>query len=373
MPQMMLDDDDGTLGLLRDSVQGFAASFPGPRRLRERRAAGADLDRALWAGMAEAGWLGLTLPEDLGGAGLGEREQAVLSEALGRELLSEPLVQLAVFPATLLRHAASGAERNRLAAGLADGSAIVAPAWQGAKGAAAPVAARPEGEGFVLDGTLHFVSGAASASDFLVLAQNGGETLILSVPADQAQTANRPTLDGAQLGQITLTGARASADRVLLRGAAAVDAALAEAIRVTRLALAAELAGNASRALELTAAYTTDRVQFGKPIASFQAVQHRLVDMWGDAEFACAAVVNAIERLASGTGREAQLAVLAAKARAGDAATSIGRRAVHLHGAMGFTDECDIGHYLKRAVALNATLGQPEDLRLQFVALERAA
>jgi alkylation response protein AidB-like acyl-CoA dehydrogenase len=95
--------------------------------------------------------------------------------------------------------------------------------------------------------------------------------------------------------------------------------------------------------------------------------------MWGDAEFACAAVVNAVETAVLGGSKDATLATLAAKARAGDAAVSVARRSVHLHGAMGFTDECDIGLYLKRAINLNATLGQPEALRLQFVALERAA
>ncbi|MGO4842008.1 acyl-CoA dehydrogenase family protein, partial [Rhizobiaceae sp. 2RAB30] len=83
--------------------------------------------------------------------------------------------------------------------------------------------------------------------------------------------------------------------------------------------------------------------------------------------------VNAVTRQSEGDDKEARLAVLAAKARGGDAATSICRRAVHLHGAMGFTDEHDIGLYLKRAVALSATLGQPEALRLEFVELERAA
>ena len=158
----------------------------------------------------------------------------------------------------------------------------------------------------------------------------------------------------------------------VLQRAASVDALMAQPVRAGRVALAAELAGIASRAVEITIGYTKDRVQFGKPIASFQVVQHRLVEMWGDAEFACSAVNNAIERQAEG-GLEAELSILAAKARAGDAATSIGRRAVHLHGAMGFTDECDIGLYMKRAVALSATLGQPEALRLQFVEMEKAA
>jgi alkylation response protein AidB-like acyl-CoA dehydrogenase len=125
--------------------------------------------------------------------------------------------------------------------------------------------------------------------------------------------------------------------------------------------------------MEMAVAYTKQRVQFGKPIASFQAIQHRLVDMWGDAEFACAAVVNAVERTLGAGGTAGRLAVLAAKARAGDAAVTISRRAIHLYGAMGFTDECDIGLYMKRAVNLNATLGQPEALRMQFLALERTA
>ena len=148
---------------------------------------------------------------------------------------------------------------------------------------------------------------------------------------------------------------------------------LERAVAATRLALAAELAGIAAQALQATIDYTTTRIQFGKPIASFQAIQHRLVDMWSDAELAFAAVNNAVEEAEAGEGRAAALAILAAKARAGDAAVSICRRAVHLHGAMGFTDECDIGLFLKRAISLNAMLGQPEELRLAFVNLERAA
>jgi alkylation response protein AidB-like acyl-CoA dehydrogenase len=149
---------------------------------------------------------------------------------------------------------------------------------------------------------------------------------------------------------------------------------LDEAVQATRLdARGRTRRGAGSKALEATVDYTKERVQFGKPIASFQAIQHRLVDMWSAAEFSCAAIVNALERLADEPGKPAALAVLAAKARAGDAAVDITRKAIHLHGAMGFTDECDIGLYMKRAVNLNATLGNPAQLRLQFVALERAA
>ena len=134
MGQMAFDDEDGTLSMLRDSVAGFGERFPGPRSLRARRAGGADLDREVWSAMAEAGWLGLLVPSDDGGAGLTLREQAVLSEALGRALVTEPLAQLAVFAGTLLRAAPASGERTRLMAGIADGSLLVTSAWQGADG-----------------------------------------------------------------------------------------------------------------------------------------------------------------------------------------------------------------------------------------------
>jgi alkylation response protein AidB-like acyl-CoA dehydrogenase len=179
-------------------------------------------------------------------------------------------------------------------------------------------------------------------------------------------------VDGATLAELRFDGCHLAADHVLAQGLLG-SGLLDEAVQATRFALAAELAGVGSKALEATVDYTKERVQFGKPIASFQAIQHRLVDMWSAAEFSCAAIVNALERLADEPGKPAALAVLAAKARAGDAAVDITRKAIHLHGAMGFTDECDIGLYMKRAVNLNATLGNPAQLRLQFVALERAA
>ncbi len=374
MPQTMFDDPDGTLAMLRDSVAGFAAQNPGAKTLRERRAAKADLNRNIWSGMAEAGWLGLSLPEAMGGLGLGMREQAVLSEALGRELISEPLAQLAVFAGSLVAAFPASAEAQRLGQGIADGSLIVSPLWQGRDAGRASAVIKRSGNALLLSGDYHFVSAPSSATEFLVVAESDEGLALASVDAksEGISVGLRPSVDGSRIGSITLSRVEISGERVVATGPDVEDA-LARAIEVTRLALAAELAGIASRALEITVGYTRNRVQFGKPIASFQAVQHRLVDMWGDAEFACAAVVNAAETAVSGEIKDATLATLAAKARAGDAAVSVTRRSVHLHGAMGFTDECDIGLYLKRAINLNATLGQPEALRLQFVALERAA
>ena len=376
MPRALFDDPDGTLAMLRDSVETLSARMPGPASLRAKRLRKGDVDRALWSAMAEAGWTGLLLPEDLGGAALGLAEQAVLSEALGRALIAEPIAAGAVFASVLLRDAPASAERDRLAAGLADGSLLVAPAWRlpAPRAAGRPLKAPPAGPGVLLQGELQFVDAAASATDFLVLAALEGEAVLLSVPASSngVSVEEKAGVDGATIGTLRFDKVAVAEENVLYR-AGSLDALTEAPLLHARIAAAAELAGIASKAVEMTIAYTKDRVQFGKPIASFQAVQHRLVDMWSDAEFACAAVVNAVERQSERDARAAKLAVLAAKARAGDAATSITRRAVHLHGAMGFTDEHDIGLYLKRAVALSATLGQPEALRLEFVDLERAA
>ncbi|MDA9405678.1 acyl-CoA dehydrogenase family protein [Bradyrhizobium sp. CCBAU 45384] len=368
MPKLMLDDPDGTLVMLSDSVTGFAGRFPGAKAMRERRGRGGTMDPLVWSAMAEAGWIGLLLPQECGGAGLGLREQTVLSEALGRALIAEPTGAASVFAATLVGGASPGAERSRLAAGMTSGEIIAVPAWtSGAK----PMTARSVNGSILLSGEMRFVDAARAATDFLVVAQSADGVILLSVAADAPGLAisERAGVDGGALATISFSDCAMPADRVLSRANRCEDL-LRRAILHTRLALAAELTGVSSKALELTIAYTSDRLQFGKPIASFQAIQHRLVDMWIEADFAAAAVVNAVDALQAKDDDAAELAVLAAKARAGEAAFSICRRAVHLHGAMGYTDECDIGLYLKRAINLNAMLGQPEQLRLEFVERE---
>lgn len=375
MLKINLDDPDGTLSMLRDSVEALAARTPGAESVRARREAGADVDSALWTAMVEAGWTTLLLPEELGGSGLGLAEQAILSEALGRHLLSEPVSTGAVLVSSLLARAPASDERQRLADALVAGN-IVAPAYidPAAHSKGSPLRGETAGEGLVLSGEKRLVEAAASAGDFLVATALDNGAALVSVPAGapglvlEAQRG----VDGVMLHTVRFDKVAVPAGNVLAR-AASLDELLAEPTRLARIAIAAELAGLASRVVETTIAFTKDRVQFGKPIGSFQALQHRMVEMWSDAEFACAAVVNAIGLQAEPDATEAHLSVLAAKARAGEAATSICRRAVQLHGAMGFTDECDIGLYLKRAIALNVTLGQPEQLRLEFIDMERAA
>ena len=370
MSQALYDDTDGSLAMIRDSARTFAARRPGPAALRAKREAARDVDGETWSAMAESGWTALLLPDDLGGAGFGMREQAVLSEALGHELVCEPLAAAGVFSSALLSAAPASAERARLGAAIAAG-ALVAPAWQDGP---EPLRATRRGDRMRLDGRKRFVEGARATADFLVVAGRGEEALLLGVPASSGglRIADRPTVDGARIAELAFADVEVGPERIVASGSAVTEL-LDGAVECARLALAAELAGIAAGAAARTVAYTRDRVQFGKPIASFQAVQHRLVDMWMDAELACASVVRAVEAFDLPDLHARRLAVLAAKARCGEAAMSVCRRAVHLHGAMGFTDEHDIGLYLKRAIALDATLGQAETMRLAFIDLENAA
>ncbi|MGL4286269.1 MAG: acyl-CoA dehydrogenase family protein, partial [Phreatobacter sp.] len=347
MPQIALSDDDGTLAMLRDSVASFSRQNPGPARFRRRRDARA-MDRGLWQDVAEAGWVGLMVPEAAGGPGLTIREQVVVSEALGRELAPEPHAVLSVFAPLLLGRCPASPARDRLLAGLMSGERIVTAAWQDRRGDGGVTARRDEtSDDWLLDGSKAFVEAASEATDMLVVAADGAEICLFAVDAAAPGIVRSPRIgvDGGMLCEIRFSGVRVAAAQRFAT-AQSLDALLGQAVAETRLAIAAELAGLAGKALEITIDYVRQRVQFGKPIASFQAIQHRLVDMWMQAELACAAVRNAVEmRGRPASDRAAAVAVLAAKARAGDAAAMICRNAIHLHGAMGYTDECDIGLY----------------------------
>lgn len=361
--------------MLRRSVESFAERNPGPGRLRAQRQRGGTLDRETWQAMAGAGWIGVTLGEELGGPGLSERELVVIAEALGRNLAPAPFAALSVLAPSLLAECPPSAERDRLCRGIVDGSVIAPVAWQPPRGNGAELPARAErvAGGWHIAGARAFVDAATAATDFLVLTQVEGGIALFSVAESRPGVglAFRPGIDGIALATLKLADCRVGDDALLAR-APGIEALFARPLARTRLALAAELSGLANRALDIAIEYTKTRIQFGKPIASFQVIQHRLVDMWMQAELASAAVRNAVEAAGRG-GSAAARAIFAAKARAADAASMVCRNAVHLHGAMGYTDECDIGLYMKRAVSLGAMLGNADEMRRLFIEAEQAA
>ena len=386
-----MSDTDSTADLLRDAAVDFLTGRAGRDRLRGWVGRPRPVDRALWRESAALGWTGALLPEVLGGLGLTLAEAAVLAEEGGRHLYAEPLVAAAFLPALVLAAAAarptgpagSGTAAlapslaHALAQSLTDGERLLALAWQESAGTLtldAPQCTVMDGR---LTGRKCFVQGADDNATLLVWAQAAGEAQWVAVDVQARGVC--ATAEAAGLGcqwTFEFDGAPLLDTTPLLRGAAARQA-LVHTLTAGRLLAAAELVGNAAGCLAQTLAYLRTRQQFDRTLGSFQAVQHRCVDLHLELALAQASLEQALAAMSSGAGAHAEpnveAAVCAAKARAGDAAVKVGREAVQLHGAMGFCEEVDIGLFLRAALHGNAWLGGPTALRRRFAALQAAA
>jgi alkylation response protein AidB-like acyl-CoA dehydrogenase len=359
---------DDTRRMLRDSVRTFVARESDLDRARAVRLEALGFDRAVWRGMAENGWLGLLFPEDFGGVGLGFGEACVVMEELGRALVSEPVVPASVLAGAILRDADNAALRAEKLPAVIAGTLIPAVAWQEARNAYDPDAiemrAGGSGDGVRLSGSKMFIPAAAGADAFIVSALGAdgiGLYWVENAAAGLTLTLDE-TVDGVAYGSIALDGAAAEA--VATVGA---DGILARAVDEARLCVSAELVGVMSEALDVTLGYVKQREQFGRPIGKFQALQHRLVDLFVQQELSRNTVAQAVAIFDETTDPVRRAgAVSAAKARCSDAALLITRQGIQLHGGIGYTDECDIGLFLKRALVLSAWLGNASVHRGRF-------
>ena len=361
--------------LLADSVADFAARGTDILRVRRLRGSAAEHDHAVWKQMAGLGWLGILVPERYGGLGLGLTEAGIVAKGLARALAPEPLTAAAVLAATALAASDNEALKREQLPRLAEGGCLPALAWQEQAGVLDPLvvemAATPFEGGYKLNGTKRFIAGAAQADAFLVSAQAGDGIVLLWLPRNTAgaRFTLEPLADGRAFGTLELKDALAPRSSVAATGAVAAEA-LARALDHGAAIAAAELLGVGERALEITLDYLKTRVQFGKPIGAFQALQHRAVDLYIHRELASAVLEEGLAALDAGPAA-AQRAALASrvKARCADAALKITREAIQLHGAIGFTDEYDAGLYLKRALILAAWLGHASWHRRRYARL----
>lgn len=333
--------------MIRDSAAGIAdrADVGRARRLRFSEPG---FDRHVFKTMCDLGWLGLRLPEAEGGSGLGMVEMCALAEELGAALVPEPLIPAALAVRVL-------PEPERTAA--LEGRLIVLPAHQetAADPFAAPSASVRHGR---ISGRKLFVPAPRGADAFVVTAREGSFLVRSDAPG---LTIEAVTLqDGGQTGTLVLHDAPAEE----------VPGRLEDGLEDACLATAAYLLGLADAALERTIAYLKVRKQFGAFIGSFQALQHRSVDLKLQAVLARVSVEEAARMAETNLGiDERRAAVSRAKARASDAALLVARQAVQLHGGIGFTDECDIGLYLRKAMVLAPAFGGSAFHRARFAAL----
>lgn len=358
--------------LLAESVADYVRRATTVARARTLRETGTECDRAQWQGLAELGWLGILVPERFGGMGLGITEAAIVAEGLARGLVPEPFTATAVLAVSAIAGGDNEAFKAAILPQIVAGKLLPAVAWQERAGeldpgAIAAIAVPFEG-GFRLSGVKQFISGAADAGAFLVSARHAGGLALFWVPRDGAGA--RLTLqrlaDGRSSGALALTDVMVARDGMVASPAVA-RAALEQALDRAAVVAGAELVGVMGRALELSLEYMRTRVQFGKPIGSFQALQHRAVDLYLQTQLAAAALAEGVHALDGGVDG-ARRAALASriKARASEAALRVTRETIQIHGAIGFTEDCDVGLYTKRALVLSAWLGNATAHRRRY-------
>jgi len=361
--------------MLADSVADFTARGTDIARVRRLRGTREEYDRAVWEQMAGFGWLGILVPESYGGLGLGLTEMAIVAKGLARALTPEPLTATAVLAATALVAGENEALKRESLPRLVSGALQPVLAWQEAPGELDPgnaqARAAPFEGGYRLNGTKRYMPGAAQADAFLVSAQSGGTLALFWLPKDTAglRFGLETLADGRCFGTLDMRDAHVPQSALVARGIAAREA-LDRAFDFGATIAGAELAGVMERALEMTLDYLKTRIQFGKPIGAFQALQHRAVDLHIQKELANAVLDEALAAMDGGA-KAATRAALASrvKARCADAALKITREAIQLHGAIGFTDEYDAGLFLKRAMTLAAWLGNANWHRRRYAGL----
>ncbi|MBX9823588.1 MAG: acyl-CoA/acyl-ACP dehydrogenase [Xanthobacteraceae bacterium] len=334
--------------LLRDAAAKLGAVRGGPRRARQLRDERAGIDADAWKEIVAAGWLSALVSEDRGGLGLGAFDLALALEETGKQVVMTPLIEAA---AAVWALAEAGADPDQAM----QGKLIVpasGPPGQSYDGTTDGVRL----DGGTLSGSLSFVPFADQAEAFVVTADEGAAAALCLVPraTKGLSIATTHNVDGSTSSRLVFDRAALPAGQVIAKGGKA-EAIAAKTNELLLLGTAVELLGTAQAALDITLAYIKLREQFGKPIGSFQALQHRAVNCYVDAELNRSLIFAVLAAWDAGTCHPAMVA--AAKARASRCALDTVRAALQLHGAIGYTDEHDIGIYYKRAVALAAKYG----------------
>ena len=308
-----------------------------------------------WTTMAAMGWAGIVIPEAHGGSDFGWLSAGLVVEELGKTLTASPLVA-STLAASAIVLGGSEEQKARWLPRLASGELVGTLAIdEGPRHGGAVIATVDGGK---LSGTKAFVHEADGASLFVVAAADG---LYVVEKGEGVTVSARKLTDQRSHAEVTF--ANAAAEKLAGGGEDLVDQVLDRA----RILTAAEMLGMAQQVFDVTLDYLKQRVQFNQVLASFQALQHRMADLFGDLAMMRSAVEGGLEALDSGFGLPRAAAV--AKAEANRVLHTMSREGVQLHGGIGMTDEYDIGFYLKRARVLEASWGSTGYLKNRFATL----
>lgn len=346
-----MNDLADSVRMIRDSVRAIAPPGAGLSRIRALRSDAVGIDRAVWRRIVEMGWLSLLIGEDQGGLGLGLRELMAIGEELGAALIPEPVMAVAVIAPLL------GGDARRH---LLEGSMILVPAWREEIGSPGAPPHTTLSGGRVAGTKILIVS--AAAADGFVVSTTGGAVLVERGATGVALNLQR-THDGGHCGTLTLADAPCTP----------LASDLTAALELLSLAHAAYLLGAAERAFAMTREYLSLRRQFGKLIGSFQTLQHRAVEAKIQLALSRAVLDEAIANVERNAAPAEQLRSRArAIARVSDTAMLVAREAIQMHGAVGITDDHDIGLYCRKILATFNQFGTASAYRAQFMASRQA-
>jgi alkylation response protein AidB-like acyl-CoA dehydrogenase len=352
--------------MLRQSVREFLAGECEMTYVRKMMDDDRGYSDEQWKKMAELGWTGLIFPEQYGGAGLNMVDMVVVLEEMGRVVMPGPFFASVILGGLAIDLAGNEEQKQRYLPGVAAGTTKATLAqveesgrWD-AEGIALP--AKADGEGFRLSGTKLFVHDAHNADIMIVPVRTGGAgvdgvtLLIVDAKAKGVSTRLLKTMDQTRkLGEVRFDDVRVGKESVLGKVGAGW-AALDRLVDRAKVALCAEMCGGAQRVLDMSVEYAKVREQFGKPIGSFQAIQHKCANMMVQVESAKSATYYAAWAVANDV-PEAHLASCMAKAYCSDAYRYVAAEGIQIHGGIGFTWEHDMHLYFKRAKGSEVTFG----------------
>ncbi len=340
-----------------DTRQGYAGSDSG-------------FSADAWATMAELGWTAVPFSEEDGGFGGGPVDMMVLMQHLARGLVVEPYLANVILAGGVLRRLASPPQKERWLQPMMTGELHATLAFNEPQArfdlASVATTASRDGDDWIISGQKGVVLNGDTADLVIVPARTSsdagdphGITLFaVGTDAEGVARSTYATVDGLRAAEIRFDKVRVSSDAILgevNEGFAALDATIDEAT----LAVCAEAVGIMQVLKDKTVEYSKNRVQFGVPIGSFQALQHRMVDMLSACEKAQSLLIWAVMTFASG-GDEAKRAVSSIKYLIGTDGRSLGEDAVQIHGGMGVTWELDVAHYFKRLTAIGTMFGNAD-------------
>ncbi|MCP5041795.1 MAG: acyl-CoA/acyl-ACP dehydrogenase [bacterium] len=349
--------------LLQHTAKEFLEENSSLAQVREIFEADAGYSKALWKAVAELGWTGVSIPEEYGGAGYGYLELAMIAGEIGASLAPIPFGSTVYLAAEAITRAGDDAQKKKYLSGIANGDLIGTFAATERVGSLSEKSVSATFEGGKLNGVKFPVADGAQADFAIVLAREGDGLSLVVADLDGVECKKLEALDPTR-PQAQLTFSDTPATRL---GAAGGGWELAQDI-LTRGAvlMAFEQLGCADRAFQITFDFTMNRYAFGRPIASFQSLKHRMADLYADRELArsnCYWAAWALEN----DHEELPVAAASAKISASDALERVTVEMIQMHGGVGYTWEYDCHLFYRRAKVLSHQLGTTDEWREKLV------